>query len=231
MDRLDLNEQFEVHRPTEPEVSPDVAPQDSMQAKRLAAVRTFDNVVGAAIRRVEVPAGLMTRLLQATAVESAVTTVRRRRRVMIAGLSSALTLSLAIGLSIWRWPEPTWNSDFVAQAAAKFYSGRQGIPAPDEATPPLPQIGVRDGLAIGYHEVKFLSKHAAVYRLATGHHEAVAILVHADWFPEGFSFVNSYVDSPNGLLEVRYRYVESTKQYCILIGPDLKPFEEKTIIL
>jgi hypothetical protein len=231
MDRLDLHEQIEVSRPTEPDVSPDVAPQDPKQADRMASVKAFDAVLGAAVRRVDVPAGLTTRILHASAVESAAMTGRRRRRAMIAGLTSALALSLVIGFSLLRWPEPTWNSDLVARAAATHYSGRHGIPAPEDSSPPLPQVGVRDGVAIGYHAVPFLKKPAAVYRLKTGNHEAVAILVDANWFPEGFAFGNTYVDSPNGLLEVRFRYVESTEQYCILIGPDLKPFEEKTIIL
>jgi len=231
MDRLDLHEQLEVSRPDETEVSPDVSPQDREQADRLGAVKAFDAVLGGAVRRVDVPAGLTTRILQATAIESAAMTVRRRRRVMIAGLTSALALSLVVGFSIWRWPERTWTSDLVAQAAATHYSGRHGIPAPEESSPPLPQVGVRDGLVIGYHAVPFLKKPASVYRLRTGEHEAVAILVDAGWFPGGFAFGNTYVDSPNGLLEVRFRYVESTDKYCILIGPDLKPFEEKTIIL
>src|SRR5829696_6086549 len=108
MDRLDLHEQLEVHRGSEAEVSPDVAEAvatDFHKAERLAKIQACDAVIGAAVRKVAVPTGLKARIKQQAAVESAAALTRRRRNIMLGGLSSALALSLVVGLSIWRWPE------------------------------------------------------------------------------------------------------------------------------
>ena len=235
MDRLDLHEQIEIHRGNETDVSPDVAravATDPHKAERLAKIQACDAVIGAAVRNVAVPTGLKARIKQQGAVESAAALTRRRRKIMIGGLSSALALSLVVGLSIWRWPEKSWTSAVVANAAMKEYGRRHMLQAPPVDMPPLPRIGLREGIVAGFQEIPFLKKDALAYRLESGGHEALAIVVHSGWFPADFDRSDTYVNTVDGTnLEVRFQPIDSTDQYVILIGEKLKPFEEKTIIL
>jgi hypothetical protein len=230
MDRLDLHEQIEIHRDGEGD---DPAVAEPLNAVRRDGVKAYDAVVGAAMRQVAVPDGFKSRIRQRVAVESADRQTRRRRTVMIAGVGSALALSLMFGLFVWRWPDKSWTTANVAAEAAKWYGARTTFAEPPKDMPPLQRAGVRNGLVAAFREIPFLKRDALAYRLETGGNEAVAIIVDAHWFPDGFDFADTYVNSTDGtILEVRFRRIDDAdQQWCILIGERLKPFEEKTVIL
>lgn len=230
MDRLDLHEQIEVHRDGEGE---DPAAADPAHGARRDRVKAYDAVVGAAMCKVAVPDGLKGRIRQRIAVDRADRQTRRRRNVMIAGVGSALALSLMLGLFVWRWPDKSWTTANVAAEAAKWYGARTTFADPPKNMPPLVRVGIRNGLVAAFREIPFLKRDALAYRLETGGIEAVAIIVDAHWFPDGFEFADTYVNSTDGtILEVRFRRIDDAdQQWCILIGERLRPFEEKTVIL
>jgi len=233
MDRLDLDEKLELLR----EIDPDLADarrlvaENEQQARRWKKIQEYDAVVGAALRDVKTPAELPDRVLARINNETKIQKVRSRRHYLMGGVSSALILSLLIGLFLWRWPDPTWTSVRVAEAAAKRYAGRAVLEPITDSTPRLPHVGLREGFVAAYSEIDFLSKPAGAYRLEspTGEH-AVVVVVAAAWFPEDFDFTATYSVSGDVPLEVRFLKVPDGDDYCVLVSPNPKAFEAKALI-
>ena len=235
MDRLNLDEQLELLRDDEPAVAKarTKAAADPNIAARAERLRAFDAAVGASLRQVPVPEGLAGRIMTRIGVESAARAVRRRRNFILAGAGSVVAIALVCAVSLWRWPDPRFTTNNVAAAAEKLYHQRHLWKDSIDEMPALPEVGLRGGIVAGYQSsVAFLNKSAIGYRLqGPGGEPGVLIVVDKDYFPPVFDFSATYVIQGNEQLDIRFLVTQDKSLVCILIAPDLQPFQAKKLIL
>jgi len=233
MDRISLDEQIELLRGDEPETADArlAASHDEQKAERTKKIQAYDAALGAQIRDVAPRQGLADQILARINRESAASQVRKRRNFVIGGVGAALALTLVVVFSVWRWPDPNWNSSTVATAAAKAYREARTWPSLDNPAPPFPGVALRGSLVSGFQAFQFLNKPASGFRmLAPSGEHAVAIVVDSAWFPDDFDFSATYSVTRDVELEVRFLPVPGRDEVCIFVARDPKPFETKALI-
>jgi hypothetical protein len=232
MDRLNLKEQLELIRDDESAVADarQSIADDAEQARRFAKVRAFDAAVGAVVRKVAIPEGLADRVSARIRAESAASTVRRRRNLLFIGAVSAIAIALLCVVSLWRRPDPRFTSDNVAMAAEKLYHQRRTWTGSPADMPAIPSIPLRGELVIGFQETRFLNKEAVAYRLEAPGASAALIVVNRAYFPVGFDFSSTYVIEGDEQVEIRFYQAPNEDEVCILVAPNVKPFQSKALI-